>query len=274
MNTNDAPEAQIVTRLREAERDVKRLRAELAAEREAFRALSAERDRWVDRSGRKVAELAAVRAAVDGEPVPTDASELVKAIAGSLSRRRIAEEGWAEMSRAVDEILANTRKIRGAAWDALSCVTRAWLDSASSFSLPAHDGTTVTIDNDDAVAGTIVRKGGERTFSAWDIDAAIGAFVGEILPPAPVYAPGAVPAPEDDGLTPADRASGWRWNPLGGHTVGLSLLVGSTVAWVGPDGWEAHDDVRGPETGAAGQRAAVRALRKAGVLPGGEGSRT
>lgn len=133
------------------------------------------------------AELAALRA----KPVPESASERVKAIAGSLSRRRIAEEGWAEMSRAVDEIQAKARKIRGAAWDAIVCATREALNAERpSFSLPAHDGTTVTIDNNHDADGFVVRRGGARSFSGWDIDAAIGAFVGEILPPEAVYAPG------------------------------------------------------------------------------------
>ena len=75
------------------------------------------------------------------------------------------------------------------------------------------------------------------------------------------------PAPEDDGLTAEDRAKGWRWTYSAQSCVfTLRAPTGGSAAWVGTDGWETSDGDRGPETGAAGQRAACDHLRKAGVL--------
>lgn len=79
---------------------------------------------------------------------------------------------------------------------------------------------------------------------------------------------GGRPAPEDDGLTADDRAKGWRWER---HELLVSLCRGTSslalAAVHDVAGWIViSSGVRGPETGAAGQRAACKCLREAGVL--------
>lgn len=193
MNTNDAPEAQIVTRLREAEREVASLRAELAA----------------------------VRAAVDGEPVPTDASELVQAVAGWRASfyREEARANGLSYERSIAR--AEVRRFGGDP-NALPRAGGPWALSPGDY---AEDGDRLAAEQASRVT-----------------------------------------APEDDGLTDADRDAGWRWETAYG-VWHLYTPIGVLVAVVDDEGWVAR--VRGPETGAAGKRAAVRALRKAGVMGGG-----
>ena len=73
------------------------------------------------------------------------------------------------------------------------------------------------------------------------------------------------PAPEDDGLTAEDRAKGWRWIVDGNKRFLERSGFGAAFAIVDGEGWNARG-ARGPETGAAGQRAACEHLRRAGVL--------
>ena len=81
-----------------------------------------------------------------------------------------------------------------------------------------------------------------------------------------------MPAPKDDGLTAEDRAKGWRWDASGPYLM-LNDDVEDRRAAVTIHGWNTDYTVNGPkafgsgpETGAAGQRAAVARLRAAGIL--------
>ena len=77
----------------------------------------------------------------------------------------------------------------------------------------------------------------------------------------------------DDGLTAADRKAGWRWED-GEHgpllcRVGSSLVYAAVThaGWSAPSHGAPREEKHGPETGAAGKRAAVLHLRSKGALP-------
>jgi hypothetical protein len=75
-------------------------------------------------------------------------------------------------------------------------------------------------------------------------------------------------ADEADGLAAEDLAAGWRWVEDGANRRRWTLLRHQTTfAFVGWHGWWLDGiDRHGPETGAAGKRAAVAHLRAAGVM--------
>lgn len=311
MSMNDAPEAQIVTRLREAEQTIAELRAtvaalrgeeegsgptgkggcsalrclveprtqgtggecrcsarklrralhearaELAAEREAFRALSAERDQWIDRSGREAAELAAVGAALRGEPVP-NASELVRAVAGWRAGFYREEGRAAGLSYERSIARAEVRRLGGDP-NALPRAGWPWALSPGDY---AEEGDRLAAEQAARCARRPPCPGGSEQHNLYLLGGARCPHCGIARQDAAEPAP----APEDDGLTDADRAAGWRWETAYG-VWHLYTPIGALAAVVDDEGWVAR--VRGPETGAAGQRAAVRALRKAGVMGGG-----
>ena len=180
------------------------------------------------------AELAAIDRALAGEPVPPDAGERV---------RRVAE--MARFAR--DYECDRCGAFNGHGIGCRSCGSRGEEE-------PAPEDGHVWQERDGLPVCS--RCGGVR--NADKVTPCKG-----VLPAVEVRG-------EDDGLTDADRAAGWRWETAG-RTRHLRAASGELVAAVDDDGWSAHCGGKGPATDAFGQCRAVAHLRKAGVLPGGEG---
>ena len=220
-----------VERLRERaaalEADVLRLRSEIA-----LALACTEQAQHI--AAKAEAELDAITAALDGQPLPPDAGERV---------RRVAE--MARFAR--DYECDRCGAFNGHGIGCRSCGSRGEEE-------PAPEDGHVWQERDGLPVCS--RCGGVR--NADKVTPCKG-----VLPAVEVRG-------EDDGLTDADRAAGWRWETAG-RTRHLRAASGELVAAVDDDGWSAHCGGKGPATDAFGQCRAVAHLRKAGVLPGGEG---
>ena len=276
-----------------------RLEAELASARAALaeeRIESSRRQSGIERliadKAKLNSELAAITAALDGQPLPPDAGERARRVAEAVHARdgferliqRIREHEGAAPTPTEDAHVWTTR-------DGLPVCSRcgvvrnAGRVTPCKGTLPAvevrGEPLEIKVDlrfirrgpPDDEFNGVRFRVEAPSTTSCvWalvpEVGPAIRLWVSEdALRSGPwEYAPA-----EDDGLRPEERAAGWRWIARGGswwlHAPGFAADTMGRVGIGGDEalGWGAAGKI-GPETGAAGQRAACEHLRRAGVL--------